>query len=702
METPRRRSVRSPDQESASGNPPFLSEVVRSWFETSFPNGPTHAQSLAWPHIQARQNLLLLSPTGTGKTLAAFLAILDRLVHEHAAGTLQPGLRCVYISPLRSLGYDIERNLSEPLQAIAQALDLEKPPISVGVRTGDTKPSERRKLRLDPPHILITTPESLSLLLAQTPWNAIWPSVESVIVDEVHSLVSTKRGADLTLSLERLSALTTQDPLRIGLSATCRPASTVANWLVGPDRHCQIVEAPATTPPEFEIESLVRPDETPYRPLTYRRLIQSLSAHMAENRTTVIFANTRALAEKITHDLRASNPDSADQIGAHHSALDAARRRAVETGLKTGELKAVVTSTSLELGIDIGTADLSVMVGLPGSASRCLQRVGRSGHRPGAPRLGLFLASGPAEIAGAAVTALAAREGRIEDVKLLDAPLDVLCQQILGMACVGDCESDANFALIRRAAPFSTLTRTDFDACLAFLSGELASPAGAFEPEPGATPKWTAPRLWKSRGFFGVRNRRVIRWLWQNIGTIASEESVRVVCGGVDLGTLEAAYAERLSPGDRFVLDGRSLSVRRLDGLTLLADVSPGEPALPRWTSDRQSLSAPLALQVALLRDSAAHVLRAEGSNALRGWLLDAFGLEPDVSSVLEALIEAQDRLSEIPPPGGMLVEESPTEQGQLYAFHAPLPRSACEALARAVCRPPRPPVRTRPLALRR
>lgn len=182
-----------------------------------------------------------------------------------------------------------------------------------------------------------------------------------------------------------------------------------------------------------------------------------------------------------------------------------------------------------------------------------------------------------------------------------------------------------------------------------------------------------------------MRNRRVVRWLWQNIGTITSEEAVKVVCGGVQIGTLEAAYAERLAKGDRFVLDGRSLAFRRLDGLNLIAEVNPGEPALPRWTSDRQSLSAPLALGVALLRDSAAHLLRLEGSAALRGWLLEEFGLEPDASAVLESLLESQERLSEVPPPNGVLVEESPTERGVLYAFHAPLPRSACEALARAV-----------------
>ena len=227
--------------DGSAGNPAgdraavaLLSEPVRDWFEATFPDGPTPGQGLAWPPIAAGENVLLVSPTGTGKTLAAFLAILDRLFREHEAGTLGPGLRCVYVSPLRSLGYDIERNLAAPLEAIARRLDLDASPVRVGVRTGDTSAYERRKLRDEPPHLLITTPESLSLLLSQDGWHGHWQTVEHLIVDEVHALVPTKRGADLAVSLERLAAQARRDPGRVGLSATCRPADPVARFLVGP------------------------------------------------------------------------------------------------------------------------------------------------------------------------------------------------------------------------------------------------------------------------------------------------------------------------------------------------------------------------------------------------------------------------------------------------------------------------------------
>ena len=249
----------------------------------------------------------------------------------------------------------------------------------------------------------------------------------------------TKRGADLSVSLERLSALAKRDPCRIGLSATCRPAGPVAEFLVGPARACRILEAsaPAGTPPlHVDVESLLEADEGPHRGLSYRRLIRRLGRAIGENRTTVIFANTRAFTEKITHDLR-QTPGGAETIAAHHSALDARRRREVEAALKAGELRAVVTSTSLELGVDIGTADLAVQIGLPGSVSRCLQRMGRAGHAVGVATRGLLLAATPGELAGAIVTAEGARGGRVEPLGSILAPLDVLCQQLIGMACAG-------------------------------------------------------------------------------------------------------------------------------------------------------------------------------------------------------------------------------------------------------------------------
>ena len=687
---PRNRSGQEPFSGTDVGDPlGSLAGPVRAWFARTFPGGPTPAQRDAWPAIGSGDHTLLVSPTGTGKTLAAFLAILDRLFREHRAGTLKGGTRCVYISPLRSLGYDVERNLAEPLDAIRRDLGLESSPIGVGVRTGDTSAHARRKLRDRPPHLLITTPESLALMLGQSAWHDAWRGIEYLIVDEIHALVPTKRGADLAVSLERLGALAKGDPTRVGLSATCRPADPVARFLVGPSRTCRVIEA---EPPEgaasleLEVESLLQHDEGSHRGLTYRRLIRRLGRALEHNRITVVFANTRALTEKITHDLRRSLGDEAgaEAVAAHHSALDAARRREVEAALKAGDLRAVVTSTSLELGVDIGSADLTVLVGLPGGVARCLQRVGRSGHRVGVASRGLLLAATAAELAGAVVTARAALEGRVEPLRPILGPLDVVCQQLIGMACGGEWSTDEAFALIRRAGPMAGLARADFDACLAFLAGDLASPPGAFEPEPGAEPRWTSPRIWRERGRFSIRNRRVMRWFWRNVGTITSEESVRVIVDGSEIGTLEGAYAERLQAGDRFLLDGRSLEFRRLEGLSVHARSAGGEPGLPRWSSDRQGLSPELALELAGFRERAASILDADGPSALLGWLGEAYRLEAGAARLLIALFEAQEQLSEVPRAGGLLVEESPRGEAFAYAFHAPLSRFACEALGRA------------------
>jgi ATP-dependent Lhr-like helicase len=706
-----RNGVGSSDQGSAGlrGAVALLSEPVRTWFEEAFPEGPTPGQALAWPRIAAGEHVLLIAPTGTGKTLAAFLAVLDRLFREREAGTLRPGLRCVYVSPLRSLNYDIERNLTTPLEAIARRLGLDASPIRIGVRTGDTSAYERRKLRDDPPHVLITTPESLSLLLSHQAWRAHWQSVEHLIVDEVHDLAPTKRGADLAVSLERVSTLAWSDPCRMGLSATCRADESITRFLVGPSQACCILEAPpptGTPPSEFAVASLIRPGEASHRGLSYRRLLRHLRRIIDGHRTTVVFANTRAFAEKITHDLRSGQwtvdsgqkekpsslttdhcPVSTGVIAAHHSALDAHRRRAIESGLKSGEVRAVVTSTSLELGVDIGTADLTVQVGLPGSVSRCVQRVGRSGHRRGAASRGLMLAATPAELVGAAITARGARTGRIEPLRPVSAPLDVVCQQLVGMACAGEQAVDAAFELMRGTGPMAGLTRADFDACLAYLAGELAAPAGAHEPEPGASPRWTSPRLWRRGGWFGLRNGRVARWFRSNVGTITSEESVRVLEEGVAVGTLEASYAERLAPGDRFVLDGRALEVRRLEGSIVHARPSGGEPNLPRWTSDRQSLSAELAGELAAFRAETARRLGEQGAPAVREWLTIDFDLDADSAAVITGLLEDQERCSEVPAADVLLVEEAPSPEGPglVYTFHAPLHRAACEALARAV-----------------
>lgn len=660
-----------------------FSPPVRAWFSRAFPNGPTSAQSLAWPVIAGNEHVLLVSPTGTGKTLAAFLAILDKLFREAVAAAPQPGPRAVYVSPLRSLANDINSNLLSPIEGISRGLGLEPNIVRVAVRTGDTPARVRAELRDEPPHILITTPESLSLLLSQTAWTPHWKHVEHIVVDEIHSLAPTKRGADLAVSIERLAASANREPARIGLSATCGPAAVVARFLAGPARECAVVEAPPPSDepaPEISVESLVHAGEAAYRPLAYRRLGARVRREIERNRTTIVFANTRAFTERLTHDLSTND----ETIAAHHSSLDPGRRSDVESDLKSGRLRAVITSTSLELGVDIGTADVAMLLGVPGSVARCLQRVGRAGHRVGAKTRGVLLCATPAELCGAVVASQLARANAIEPLSYVHSPLDVLCQQLVGMACASDCSIDGAFALVRQTAPFQNLERRDFDDCLAYLAGQLASPPGVFEPEPGAEPRWTSPRLWRVDDFFGLRSPRVRRWFWQNVGTIHAEETVDVVAGDFGRGTVEASFAESLQPGDRFLLDGRSLQFRKLDGSTLLARETATDATIPRWSSDRQSLSPLLAERIAAFRAEAGRRL-VDGSANLRAWLVANYALDAHAVAVLHELFEAQELLSEIPDERTLLVEESADEDDWTYAFHAPLGRAACEAMARAV-----------------
>ena len=692
--------------EGNSGEIHALAGPVRDWFEGAFPGGPTEAQRLAWPLIASGEHLLLISPTGTGKTLAAFLAIIDEMHREHAAGTLTPGLRCVYVSPLRSLGYDIERNLAEPLEAIRRASGWDTSPVTVGVRTGDTTAAARRKLRDQPPHLLITTPESLSLMLSQSAWHEHWRGVRQLIVDEVHALMPTKRGADLAVSLERLSARADRDPSRVGLSATCRPPEPVARFLVGPGRACRVVEAapPAGSPPTVvEVESLLKPDEATHRGLSYRRLLRRLGRELRRNRTTVVFANTRAFAEQITHDLRRSHAESPDAIAAHHSALDAGRRRAVEEALRGGELKAVVTSTSLELGVDIGSADLSVQVGLPGSVSRCIQRVGRSGHRWGVASRGLLLASSAAELAGAVVTAGATRQGRVEPLRSIRAPLDVLCQQLIGMACGG------RVGCRRRLRPDPT-----------------RRPDGRPDPRrlrrlprlPGRRPRRAR------RGVRARARRRAARELAADLasaGPVRGPQSPRdaLVLGqrrddhlrgvGPRRGRREARSARSRGPtpsGCRPATASCSTAVPWSSAAWRAWSCRRGRPAASRTCPAGRATARACRASWRSTSPGSARTRRSPWPTAPRPSVPGSSRpttSTPESAAVLEALFEAQEQFSEVPAPG-TLARRGIARRGRRLDLHLPRPPEpgGLRGPGPRDRRTARPPVRPRPGADRR
>jgi ATP-dependent Lhr-like helicase len=660
---------------------------VARWFSQRY-GEPTPAQRLAWPAVVAGHHLLLSAPTGTGKTLAAFLPVLAEIMAE-PSGALSPwsslarGVRCLYVAPLKALGNDACRNLRSAAEELAASQPAGPPVPRLAVRTGDTPQRERRAQRDDPPDVLLTTPESLAVLLSQPEAARLFAGLRRAVVDEVHALAPTKRGADLALSLERLETLAGAPLQRIGLSATAAPLDVAACFLVGADRPCVVGSAGEAAPPELTY----RPLEGGARFLGH--LVAALEPELRANRATLVFANARGLAERLAWALRHAMPDWDGLIAVHHSALAADRRREVEAAFKRGQLRAVVSSTSLELGIDVGGVDLVVLVHPPGDVVRLLQRVGRAGHGPGRVKRGLVLTANAAELLEAAVTGASGRVAQCEALRLPDRPLDVLCQQVLGAACAGPCAADGLFALARRAAPFRGLDRRDFDGVLEYLFGRdrFGRP-------------WLPPRLDGDAAQFTVRDARTARLLRRNLGTILTEETTPVLlmrnaeCGtqnessdddlrsALPIGEVDRPFAEGLQPGDRFLLDGRCLEVRRPEAGSLLVEEVAGRPAVPRWPGEGWPLSTELARRLYLLRVQAAEALR-DGPAALAALLARDYGLGEEAAAALAGYFERQEALSEIPDGDGVLVEAVGNGAAAELYVHTPLNRPADDALAR-------------------
>jgi ATP-dependent Lhr-like helicase len=658
-----------------------LAPAVAEWFRTTFAN-PTEIQCLAWPEIAAGRHVLLSAPTGAGKTLAAFLPILS---HPR---------RCLYIAPLRALVNDTAATLGTLVQALG-------PPVpSIVVRTGDTPAAVRRRFLSQPPDILLTTPESLAVMLTQARFADLFAELRWVVIDEVHALAPTKRGADLTLSLERLTDLAGESLQRIGLSATAMPLAEAARWLVGawsPDhaptggdhapRPCSIASGHAPAPLELTLAPL---DETGH---FLAHLVDRLMPELHAHRATLIFTNTRRLAEQLAWALRRNLPDWDAAIAVHHSSLAAERRQEVEAAFKAGRLRAVVSSTSLELGIDIGAVDLVVLVHPPGDVIRLLQRVGRAGHGPARTKRGLLLTSGTAELLEAAVTAAAGLAGQCEPLHFPSSPLDVLCQHLAGMAAARSWSADEAFSLVRRSFVFRDLTREDFDAALRYLFGLDR------EGRP-----WLPPRLLGDSGSFEICDRRTSLLLQQNLGSILDEPQCDVVrplpSEEVDdppspqqpiaelIGQVDDGYAERLRPGDRFLLDGRCLQVRHFEPGRLEVQEVHARATVPRWAGEGWPLSSELARRLYLLRGRAAEALR-DGPAALKQLLRDEYGLDAEPGSRLVEYFAAQESLSEVPDSGAALLElvaapdrlDAPAQVACYW--HTPLNRLGNDALAR-------------------
>ena len=639
--------------------------LIERWFESRF-SEPTAPQRLGWPHIKQGENTLIAAPTGSGKTLTAFLAVIDRLLKDSIDGKLEDGVRAIYVSPLRALSNDMHRNLSDPLEEL-NALAAEEFPdtpiadVRVGLRTGDSTSSQRAALVRKPPHIVVTTPESLFLLLTAEKGRAALKTVDTIIVDEIHALVRDKRGSHLALTIERLEALCERPLQRIGLSATQKPIERIAEFLVGfrsdcrPDQAqrrfgnhelsddqnagtalrlvrptseqssderppCSIVDVGYSRDLDLKIE--VPPSDlsavcsTEQWGEVNERLVELINSH----RSTLIFVNTRRMAERVTHQL--SEILGEDQVGSHHGSLSSAIRLQTEQQLKNGELKAVVATASLELGLDVGFIDLVIQIGSPRAIATFLQRVGRSGHSLGKTPKGRLFALTRDELVESMGLIRAIRAGRLDVIPIPECPIDVLAQQIVAEVACREWGTDELFDLFCRAWPFRNLKRDDFDETLRFLSEGLTDRSGRGKV-------YIHQDLVQKR----LRTRPGARIVAaSNAGAIPEVAEFRVVAqpDGVVVGTLDEDFALESHAGQIILLGNTSWRMEGVRGTDVhVSDAGGVPPTVPFWRGEAPGRTLELSEEVSRIREELEAKLKALPETVIASWWEES-DLEPN------------------------------------------------------------------------
>ena len=676
----------------------MLRPYVAEWLRRKYGGKLTEPQRGAIPLVLEGKNVLISSPTGTGKTLAAFLGVIDRLFEMGERGELGDSVYAVYVSPLRALNNDIRRNLLEPLREIreiAGEMGYSLPEIRVAVRTSDTPPHEKQKMVRNPPHILITTPESIAIALVAPKFRERLRTVRWVIVDEIHELASNKRGAHLMLSIERLEELVKESgggPLqRIGLSATIAPLDEVARFLGGYDdqgrpRPVEIVDARFAKPIDIRVLTprvdLLRAPPEEVTEAIYRLVVDLVKNH----RTTLIFTNTRSATERVVYRLKKLLEEEKiavpEQIEAHHSSLSRDLRLDVEERLKRGELKVVVSSTSLELGIDIGYIDLVVLLGSPKSVSRLLQRVGRAGHRLHEVSRGRIIVVDRDDLVENSVLAKSAMERFIDRVKIPRKPLDVLAQHLVGMAVERRWRVEEAFRVVRRSYNFRDLTFDEFMSVLRFIAGKY-----------GLEDEGVYGKVWldEDEGVFG--RKRKARMIYQmNVGVIPDEVKIRVITvDGKYVGDLEEEFAEILQPGDIFVLGGRTYKFLASRGLLVIVERVEGvKPTVPSWFSEMLPLSFDSALRVGRFRRLIASMIAEGRVQEAVDMLVGEYRLEEHAARMIVEYIWEQLAYAGVVPGDDLVLieyfrgEDERGEEAWSIVFHTLYGRRANDALSRA------------------
>jgi ATP-dependent helicase Lhr and Lhr-like helicase len=629
--------------------------AVRAWFERRFPAGPTPPQAEGWAQIRAGNHTLIAAPTGSGKTLAAFLVCIDRIYRAHESGQLPgaapvedpgppSGPQVVYVSPLKALAVDIWQNLERPLAEIAAtalSLGMTAPDIRLAVRTGDTAAAERAAMLKRPPHFLITTPESLYLLVTAERTRAMVRSAQTVILDEIHAVAGNKRGSHLALTLERLQHLAQQPVQRIGLSATQRPIEAVARLLVGAgdDRsaadgspRCSIVDAGHRRELDLSLEMPADELGAVATKEQMADICDLIAGHVSEHRTTLVFVNTRRMAEQLAHQLGERLGDG--QAAAHHGSLSKERRQRVEARLRAGDLRALVATASLELGIDVGPVELVCQVGSPRSFATFLQRVGRSNHsRNGVPR-GILYPTSRDELVECAALLHGARAGRLDKLRIPASPLDILAQQMVAECSAADWQLDDLAGLVRGAAPFATVSQAQLADVAELVSEGIRTGRGR-----------RAAYLHRDQVNGSMRGRRGARIAaLTSGGAIPELGDFRVLAEPDDtlVGTVNEDWAIESMAGDVFLLGTTSWRIRRVEpGVVRVVDAQGAPPSVPFWLGEAPGRTAELSEEVCAIRSAVAERIVAEGAAAATRWLKAECGLDDAAAETITAYLAA-------------------------------------------------------------
>ncbi len=678
-----------------------LNLFIRKWFESKYKD-LTPPQRYSFRLIKEGKNMLITAPTGSGKTFSAFTGILSDLMNLSLNGSLKEKIYCIYVSPLRALNNDIYRNLTGPLEEIFKGISLPISKITVGIRTGDTPQKERHRQLTHPPNILVTTPESLAILINSPKFLENMKEVKYIVIDELHELANNKRGVHLSLSIERLAEAIGHDFIRIGMGATMSPLEEAAKFLVGYDgedcRDCAIVDATWDKKMDFvtvcPVKDIINEKDEKIESSIYGMI----DAIIKQNKTTLVFTNTRSGTERVVYNLIRRFKYAEDSIAAHHGSLSRETRLGVEELLKNGKIKCAVSSTSLELGIDIGTIDNVVQIGSPKSVARAVQRIGRSGHSFMDIARGEVIVTNRDDLVECSVMLDAAKKRHIDNFTTPKNAMDVLAQHIVGMSQAKKWGVDEAYALIRHAYPYHTFQKKDFLSLLEYLSGMYV----------GLESRRVYAKIWfdEKENAFGRRGKLTKLIYFLNLGTIPDEVAIDVVTKENKwIGSIQEEFLSKLKPGDIFALGGKTYSFEFSRVMKAIVSEAPGQvPTIPPWYSEQLPLTYELALEIGQFREKMAiatghsvernlSTLRKLNKGLLRpnkqaSQILEAMPLDENAkNSIFNYFVEQILYAGYVPNDHMILVEKTVDEEGErnLIIFHSLFGRRINDALSRIV-----------------